>query len=544
MLSVDKKSPYYALKSVIKRYQGKGTVIAKAKSGRFIRTIKHMDTSVIKNTELIAPVAGAKPQKIESLLSQLLKFACSVKVGVTLLVILGGACMIGMLVMQQNVDGFANYFAALTPAQRLVYGRLGFFDIYHSWYFNALLAALSLNIILSTIDRLPKIWPYFSRPSKTVPVRWLRDQSGSVSFEVKGDVDKLVNSVSRTLKENGFRRTSVVEKNGRTFVFGEKGAWNRLMFVAVHIALLMIFIGGFMTAQLGHTGNLGLSPGQSSDLMTDTAFQLDKVQEVTKKLPFEVAFTDIQQRLIRDDGSLSPANTIDWMTWFTIKDETGEHPGFVQMNRPFDYRGYRFFQASFVNVGKARNITLVATPANGGEPQTVKIDRNGSAELDNGTKLIFKDFRANFTMGPEDPNENSSNYQNPAAILEVLPREGVMQQATVFGPQVGDIPVAKKAVNGYTFKMTSFEKVADAHVLSVQRDPGSNVVYGGFALLSLTLVGVFAFSHRRVWASIDTRPGDSHELILAGNTNRNPNGFLENLKKLERSIVDSIKEKN
>ena len=95
-----------------------------------------MDTSIIKNTELIAPVDGTKPQKIESLLSQLLKFACSVKVGVTLLVILGGACMIGMLVMQQNVDGFANYFAALTPAQRLVYGRLGFFDIYHSWYFN------------------------------------------------------------------------------------------------------------------------------------------------------------------------------------------------------------------------------------------------------------------------------------------------------------------------------------------------------------------------------------------------------------------------
>lgn len=503
-----------------------------------------MDISVLKKTEHIDPVNAANPQRFESSLTKMLKLACSVRVGVALLIILGAACMIGMLVMQQNVDGFANYFATLTPAQRLVYGRLGFFDIYHSWYFNALLAALSLNIILSTIDRAPKIWPYFSRPSVTVPTRWLRDQAGSTTLEIKGNKEEVAGKITAALKKSGYKKPVVAEKNGRTYVFAESGAWNRLMFVVVHIALLMIFIGGFMTSQLGHTGNLRLSPGESSDLMTDTAFQLDKVQEVTKKLPFEVTFTDIQQRLIRDDGSLSPANTIDWMTWFRIKDETGEHDGFVQMNRPFDYRGYRFFQASFVNVGRARNITLVATPVNGGEPQNVKIDRNGSAELSDGTKLIFKDFRANFTMGREDPNEDSSNYQNPAAILEVVPKEGVMQQATVFGPQVGDIPAAKKPINGYTFKMTAFEKVADSHVLALQRDPGSNVVYAGFALLSLTLAGVFAFSHKRIWASIGDGAGDSQEIILAGNTNRNPNGFQENLRRLERSIGDSMKEDN
>ena len=47
--------------------------------------------------------------------------------------------MIGMLIIQQNVQGFDAYFASLTPAEKLSYGSLGFFDIYYSWYFNLLL---------------------------------------------------------------------------------------------------------------------------------------------------------------------------------------------------------------------------------------------------------------------------------------------------------------------------------------------------------------------------------------------------------------------
>ena len=84
----------------------------------------------------IVPVA-AKQGKA-STINRLLDLLCSVRFGIVLLVLLGLACMLGMLVMQQSVDGFDRYFADLTPAQKLVYSSLGLFDIYHSWYFNAL----------------------------------------------------------------------------------------------------------------------------------------------------------------------------------------------------------------------------------------------------------------------------------------------------------------------------------------------------------------------------------------------------------------------
>jgi len=96
-----------------------------------------------------------------------IKMISSVRFGVILLIVLGLACFLGMVIMQQSVDGFDRYLAALTPAQRSVYGRLGLFDIYHSWYFNGLLFALAVNIILSSIERFPKTWRQHFKPAVT-----------------------------------------------------------------------------------------------------------------------------------------------------------------------------------------------------------------------------------------------------------------------------------------------------------------------------------------------------------------------------------------
>jgi cytochrome c biogenesis protein len=94
-------------------------------------------------------------RKTVPILNRVLDFISSVRLAYRLLITLVVLSMIGMLIIQQNVQGFDTYFASLTPAERLVYGRLGIFDIYHSWYFNILLLVLSLNIVLASIDRFP-----------------------------------------------------------------------------------------------------------------------------------------------------------------------------------------------------------------------------------------------------------------------------------------------------------------------------------------------------------------------------------------------------
>src|SRR6266498_2778244 len=114
-------------------------------------------------------VAVGKPKKeglglIGNVIDSVLRLLSSVRFGLIMLGTLLACCMTGMLIMQVNVEGFQPYYNALSPASRVVFGRLGLFDIYNSWYFSLLLAVTGLNIILASIDRFPTAWQYISNP--------------------------------------------------------------------------------------------------------------------------------------------------------------------------------------------------------------------------------------------------------------------------------------------------------------------------------------------------------------------------------------------
>ncbi|MDQ3818174.1 MAG: cytochrome c biogenesis protein ResB [Acidobacteriota bacterium] len=469
-------------------------------------------------------------------ITKLLNLLSSVRFGVVLLILLVIGAMIGMLIMQQSVEGFDRYFADLTPSQQLLWGKLGWFDIYHVWYFNALLLVLSLNIVLASIDRFPGAWKYISRPKLDVTYAWLKGQEQSAELKLEGENPRgVAERIGAAFRSSGFR-TKITEKGNRTFVFAQKNAWNRLGAYAVHVALLTIFLGGFMTSQFASNGQMALQPGHSESTMVENVPDLDQQKTLTLRLPFEVTCVDVSQELIRKEGPIDASNTIDWRTRIRIKDETGEHEGLVHMNAPFDYRGYRFFQASIAGE-MARKITVRLTPEKGGDPLDVTIPRDGSATLPDGTVVQFADFRANFTLGQEEQDSGQTNYSNPAAILIVRPPQGEAAQAYAFPPAVAEsAPFAKRAVAGYTYRLMDFEKAAAAHILSVQHDPGSTVVYLGFAMLALTLISVFFFSHQRVWALIEDKGKKDYDVLIGGNTNRNRLGFETRFKNLISAI--------
>lgn len=487
------------------------------------------DVSVPKVSAAAAPVG---------IVTKTLNLLSSVRFGVVLLVLLVIASMIGMIVMQVNVEGFDKYYAELSPASRVVLGRLGFFDIYHVWYFNALLLVLSLNIVLASIDRFPGAWSYIKRKKLDASARWLRGQEQNATFQIASSTREGATAKIAEAFRAARLKPVVTEKKGVAFVFGERGAWNRLGAYAVHVSLLTIFFGGFLTAQFGRVGNMPLEPGRSSSEMTETIFDVDKLSRAVYQLPFTVEATDIQQKLIKKEGTITADNTLDWLTRIRIKDEYGEREALVHLNKPYDYRGYRFFQASFIADGKARQITLRATPAAaGGQPFDVTIPRDGSARLPDGTRIDFRDFSANFSLGGNQQAADQSVYQNPAATLAVTPPSGETQRAFAFPPEIAEnAPFAKQPVGGYTFRLLDFEKVPKAHVLSVQKDPGATIVYVGFALLALTLSAVFFFSHDRVWAHVEEKEDGSCEVVMGGNTNRNKLAFGDRFKRLVSAI--------
>ena len=506
--------------------------------------------------------ANDVPEAKVPVLDRGINFLSSVRFGVVLLCILVALSMVGMLIIQQNVQGFDTYFASLTPAERLVFGSLGLFDIYHSWYYNLLLLVLSLNIILASIDRGPLMWKkYFSQPKLTATRERLLDlKQNSILETGVADTRAIAEQIEQAFASQGFKpqiterksTSYALDENGKklfdqvirttdTFVFGEKGRSNRLGAYIVHVALLTLFLGHFVALRTGFDADVRMIPGDGTDKIQMIQFDLDKKEKFDVQLPFTMTCTDIQQKLIDPSGSIDVTNTLDWRTQLKVDDpEYGTIIADVSMNKPFAYRGYRFFQAQTIPVGHARNIKLEITPQTGGEPLKVEIPRMGSTSLPDGTIVEYDQFLPDFAFNAEGkPDTRTGDYNKPVAVLNVTPPGGQRTQVFAFGPGMAEnIPVGAPKL-GYKWRLVDFEKSPFAHVLSIKYDPynGAFIAWyiGGFGLMG-ALIFVFFFSHRRVWAMIRRSDNGTAEIIVAGDTNRNHAAFEEKFQKLVAEV--------
>jgi cytochrome c biogenesis protein len=513
--------------------------------------------SVAEETIQAKTQALSKPKSVP-VINRVLIFLSSVRFGVTLLCILVLFSVIGMLIIQQNVNGFDAYYASLTPAEKLAYGSLGIFDIYHSWYYNLLLLVLSLNIVLASIDHFPSSWTYISRPKLNATRGWLFRQKQNIAVQMQGvDEKEIANKISRAFKANGFsakisqsntsayasdedgnKNYSNIVSKTNFYVFGESGRWNRLGAYIVHVFLLTLFLGHFVALQTGFDADVRMMPGQVTSEIQMIEINLDQQQRFAVGLPFTITCTDIEQSLIDPQGSIEISNTMDWRTQIKIEDpQYGTTVADVSLNKPFEYRGYRFFQASAITVGSARNMTLELAPQNGGETFTVNLARNGSANLPDGTKIDYEAFLPDFTLNKGKPDTRSAEYNNPAVVLNVTKPDGEKLRAYAFSTKLPDnIPVGAP-VAGYKWRLDSFEKSPLAHVLSIKYDPYNAAFIawyiGGFGLMG-ALCFVFFVSHKRIWALIERQNGNDFEVVLGGNTNRNEQGFGD---KFERTAA-------
>ncbi|MFZ1699375.1 MAG: cytochrome c biogenesis protein ResB [Pyrinomonadaceae bacterium] len=475
------------------------------------------------------------------ILNRILDAISSVRVGVITLCVLVVLSLAGMLIMQQNVQGFDAYYVSLTPAERLFFGKLGLFDVYHSWYFYFALLYLSLNIILASIDRFPSAWSYIAKPKVKGSRGWLLARRENKVLDLaERTPEESIQRIDEAFRQNGLK-TTVTKEQGSTYIFGESGRINRLGAYVVHVFLLTLFLGHFVSLTTGFDADVRMIPGATTDEIQMIEYKLDKKEKFNVKLPFSIECTDIQQRLIDANGPIDVTNTLDWRTQMKISDpQYGVLVADVSMNRPANYRGYRFFQAQTIPVGNARNITLDLTPQTGGDVLKVDLSRNGSTQLADGTLVEFDQFMPDFTFGSDgQPDTRSGDYNNPVAVLNVTPPQSERIRVFAFAQKLPDNAPVGAPKAGYKWRLADYEKSPLAHVLSIKYDPYNAAFIawyiGGFGLVG-ALMFVFFISHKRVWAEVTETEDGKTEVVLAGEANRNQNGFEDKFKKIVSSI--------
>ena len=444
-------------------------------------------------TDVMPRINMTEVRKREPILDRILRLLSSVRFGVTLLVIVLICCVIGMVIMQKDVQGFEDYFARRTPSEQLIFSWLGFFDIYHARYFTGLLALTGLNIILASIDRFPSAWKFISKPNIAQTPKAISHMMVSNQAEVNEAPKYLARRIEEAWRNNVIVNSAVrwqkilllimttmtmgmllyilqpgilrwvaglgslafvgwyliyglgykfkvSEDQGRITIFAQNNPWNRLGAYLVHVALLMLFTGGMLTSLYSKGGIMEITPGQSSRNYTtfDMKYKDGRWEREVgdASTPFDVVCTDLQQKLIRPEAGLDTMNTIDWLSSVTIKDRaTGqETPAVIHMNAPFDYNGYRLFQSQFSPVGNARSIKVVFKPVSAGQPIEVEIPRNGAVQVEGIGQVSYEGFLPDYTKTREGPTTASPDYNNPVAALFVNEKQPVM----AFNPQLAE----------------------------------------------------------------------------------------------------------
>jgi len=431
-------------------------------------------------------------------LQSLWDFFCSLKLSIFLLIALAVTSIIGTIVKQNG--SVEEYLQEYSEGTIRFFNALGFFDMYHSWWFILLLYLLTVNLVACSIKRLPRVWKIVSEP--VVVLDDGLEKSLTNLHEMKsGDSPETAKGKLTAFLSANFASPTITETDGEIHLFSQKSPYSRLGVYVVHLSIIVIFIGGILGSLLGYKAYVQIPEGggvSSVYKMSGRGEQID-LGFTVKCEKFSVAFYDtgapkeFKSILSVVDGG---------------KTVIDKRP--IVVNDPLTYKGITFYQSSYGPAGDPLYRITVTDRKSGraerlalreGEP--AKLAWGGAVRVIAVANEVGHDFPACSGAGvrveliqPDGKSEYAVALQNPAC-KNFDEQRGGAQIVTFDGMEA-------KYYTG----------------LQVAKDPGVWVVWTGCLLMVVGICMAFFMSHRRIWIRIARG-----RIVVAGTASKNQGGF-------------------
>lgn len=133
----------------------------------------------------------------------------------------------------------------------------------------------------------------------------------------------------------------------------------RIGFAITHLSLALILAGAMVTYVAKTEGQLPLWEGQQSSTVLSNIGPDGPSSSF--ELPFQVRCDDFQMDFY--PGTRRPSM---FRSKVTLVDASGERAAVIEMNKPLDYRGFRFFQSSYQVQGN-REMTILSVSKDPGQ---------------------------------------------------------------------------------------------------------------------------------------------------------------------------------
>ena len=437
-------------------------------------------------------------------------FFCSLKLTIFLLISLALTSIIGTIIPQGQVP--PEYVAQISPIKLQIYSKLGFFDMYHSWWFITLLYVFSLNLTSCSIKRLPHVFKFITEPT-LVLAEAMRN-----SFSLKKEVafSAPIEQGRDRLKEflgREFAAPVVSEHNGEYHLFSQKNAWCRLGVYVVHFSILVIFVGAIIGSLFGFKGFAAIVEGNSiSSVETRSGKHLP--------LGFDLR---CDQFSVTFYNSGAPK---EFKSILTVLENGQPVKGYtnvrVVVNEPLTYKGITFYQSSYGQANEGSEHFFSVTPRHGGGPQRITIREGETITLKDGTTLKLLETT------PE-VRQFMPEFSGPAARIEVT-FKGKTPQSYIVLKNYPEINAQRGDELIFNYEGSNAKMYTG---LQVAKDPGVWVVWLGCTLMVVGLYIAFFMSHKRVWVVVSK----GHVRMYA-NASKNQAAFQSQFEELAEKFTN------
>ena len=453
------------------------------------------------------------------------KTLASIKTGVVLLILVVIFSAAGTIVLQRPITEPDEMQNAYSPQALRFLDAVGLTDVFHAWWFLALMLLVSFSIIAASIDRFPNSWRYFSRPYKYPDESFRRVLHPQKQVAIADEESGLV-AAERALHSLGFKPERVVRED-HFAIFAERHRISEMAVYIVHASLLLIFFGAIVDGIWGWKGTLQLNEGETST-------RVELRDGTTRALPFAIRCDQAGQENYKDG---TPKKW--WSKLAVVKNGKDVESKEIVVNDPLLYAGVRFYQSSFGTNGKVDKLVMEASPTAGsGQQREIALALNETTALDVGTTARFAEFIPDYAVRDGQVYKRSNQLGSPAVHLVVTTKSSGKNFNVWLPPSVG---VGDNAQAPYQFQPQDL-KLGHFTGLQVSHEPGQVAVWSGVVLMGIGLAFVFYVVHVRFWAvPIRDAKTAKYSLWIGGSANRNRDAFEQRFNHLVALMETELK---
>ncbi|OZI11954.1 cytochrome C biogenesis protein [Bacillaceae bacterium SAS-127] len=465
----------------------------------------------------------------KTIVDKVWNFFSSVKVGVWLIVLTLVASSIGTIFPQklfipQNIPPEQYYEDVYGFAGKLYY-MFGFYDLYNSAWFIALIASIGVSLVICSLDRVIPLYRALKNQRVARHVSFMNKQRFFTKQEVKLSEEEW----SDVKKQLASKRYKLREEEGS--LLAEKNRFSRWGPYVNHIGLIIFLFGAMLRSVDGMYVDETLFVREGATLEipgTNGEYYLKNEKFIVENYDKDKDPEVFNQALEKANGVVKTYQTNAVLYRDENQGLPGAEPqltkvksGEIRVNEPFKFDNYALYQDSFTKdelKAMEFGLTNKATQEEVGKVKIDLLKPKDVYDLGNGYKVeligYFPDY-AGFSEEGE-PTTKSPNPNNPAFFFKMISPEHPKGEISFVAIRKTLEPVGETE---YKMEFKGIE-TRNISVLTVRKDLTLWILAVGGAIFMIGVVQGAYWNHRRLWIrQID------NEVYVAAHTNKNWHGL-------------------